>query len=258
MAKKKIVPKLRTGKLAVRKDPRTAKLSDVLDVPAVEFPDKFDVDTENPEIAANPIRMFLNNQFGCCVIAGRAHQTIRFEFVEQRKVINITDGEIETQYFRETGGADNGLVVLDSLKSWRNDGWRAGGRKYKIHFFAQVNPRDEDQVKAAIFMKVGIGLGLRLPSNYEEVFHSGDVWDGSLVGDDDNRHYVHATGYSDKGVTFITWGARRLMTWDFLATNCDEAYAIIDDLDKFDDTPLDTEAVNDHIDNVVEADSNED
>jgi hypothetical protein len=252
MAKKKIELKLRTGKLAVKKDPRTLKLADVLDVPAVSFPDSFDVDTEFPEIAANPIPMFLNNQFGCCVMSGRAHQTLRFEFVEQGKLLDITDNEIQRQYFNETGGADSGLVVLDSLKSWRNDGWRAGGRKYQIHLFAQINQHDEAEVKASIFMKVGIGLGIRLPSNYEEVFHSGREWDGSLKGRNENRHYVLATGYTPDGLTFITWAARRFMTWQYVERNCDEAYAVVDDLDNFDtdDSALDVATARDFLDDL--------
>jgi len=67
-----------------------------------------------------------------------AHQTLRFELVEQGKVIHITDAKVEKEYFKETGGPDSGLVVLDSLKLWRKPGWRAAGKRYTIKAFAQI------------------------------------------------------------------------------------------------------------------------
>jgi hypothetical protein len=59
--------------------------------------------------------MFANDQYGDCVMAGRAHQTLRFELAEQKKVIAISDEDVTREYFQETGVADSGLVVLDSL-----------------------------------------------------------------------------------------------------------------------------------------------
>ena len=38
--------------------------------------------------------MFANDTYGCCVISGRAHQSLRFEDIEQSKVIDITDKDI--------------------------------------------------------------------------------------------------------------------------------------------------------------------
>ena len=35
-----------------------------------------------------------------------------------------TDQDVLTEYFKETGGPDHGLVILDSLNEWRQLGWR--------------------------------------------------------------------------------------------------------------------------------------
>ncbi|MCI0681004.1 MAG: hypothetical protein L0Y71_02775 [Gemmataceae bacterium] len=250
MAKQQVELKLRTGRRPAKEDERNLKLADVMDT-AIAIPSEYDVDKRFPEIGASPIPMFLNNRWGCCVISGRAHQTLRFEYVEQGKLINITDNEVEKQYFHESGGQDDGLFVLDSLKSWRTEGWRAGGRKYNIDVFAQIDNEDHVQLKTAIFAKLGIGLGIRLPRNYIDVFNSGREWDGSLVGSNRLRHYVLATGYSSDGLTFLTWGARRFMTWDYVDSNCDEGYAIVDDINRFDNprSPFDADAARDFLEN---------
>ena len=249
MAKKKVELKLRTGKKTAQQDPRNLKFAAVVDTEAVTVPDEFDVDQQFPEIGAAELPMFMNNQLGCCVISGRAHQTLRFEFIEQGKLIDIRDKEVETQYFRESGGADNGLFVLQSLKSWRNDGWRAGGRKYNIHLFAELERLNHEEIKAAIFMKAGIGIGLLLPSNAVALFHAGREWsDTSLPRG--GGHYVHVTGYNPDGLTCVTWAARQFMSWEFFERYCDEAYAIIDDFDRFDESPLDVAAAQDFLDEV--------
>jgi hypothetical protein len=44
--------------------------------------------------------MFGNDVHGDCVIAGRAHQTLRFEDIEQGSVLMITDKEVLKEYSR--------------------------------------------------------------------------------------------------------------------------------------------------------------
>ena len=79
------------------------------------------------------------------MIAGRAHQTLRFEDIEQGSVLMINDKDITKEYFKETGGVDSGLVVLDSLNAWRHNGWKVGKQTYTIKGFAEVNRTDLHQ-----------------------------------------------------------------------------------------------------------------
>jgi len=100
--------------------------------------------------------MFANDIYGCCVISGRAHQTLRFEDIEQGSVLMISDKDVLKEYLKETGGVDSGLVVLDSLKEWRHDGWKVGKKTYKIQAYAQVNFKDREEVRRAVFANVGL------------------------------------------------------------------------------------------------------
>jgi len=91
---------------------------------------------------------FANDTYGDCVIAGRAHQTLRFESLEQGKRLTITDREVLEEYFKETGGEDTGLVVLDSLKLWRRRGWKAAGARYRIKAFAEIDPGKKTEIRS--------------------------------------------------------------------------------------------------------------
>ena len=46
-----------------------------------------------------------------------------------------------------------------------------------------------------------------------------------------NRSYIN--GYTEEGPICVTWGQIQHMSWDFFEKYCDEAYAIIDDKNKF-------------------------
>ena len=216
------------GKAAAKPDKRNLMFAAILKAP-VKVPLEYDFDLKHPGI---PTPMFGNDVHGDCVIAGRAHQTLRFEDIEQGSIIGISDSDVLKEYFNETGGADDGLVVLDSLKLWRTKGWKAGTRKYNIKAFAQLNRANHSEIKGAIFTDVGIGIGLSLPVSAQAQVQSGKAWDvvsgptakpGSWGG-----HYVHIPGYTKRGPVCVTWGRKQQLTWAFFDKYCDEAYAIID------------------------------
>jgi hypothetical protein len=221
------------GKAAARKDSRNLKMATLLKA-APRLPDAYDFDVAHPGI---PTPMFANDVHGDCVIAGRAHQTLRFEDIEQGSVLMIDNKDVLREYFKETGGADRGLVVLDSLKLWRSKGWKVGRKSYAIQAFAQIDYRSRDEVRRTIFADVGMALGVQLPNAAKAQIQTGQRWDvtsgpgserGSWGG-----HYVYVPGYTPAGPVCVTWGRKQQMTWAWLARYCDEAYAIFDAKDRF-------------------------
>jgi hypothetical protein len=222
---------VRFGKRKARRDDRNLMFAALLKAPPV-LPAEYDFDVVHHGI---PTPMFGNDEYGDCVIAGRAHQTLRFEKAEQDKLIKIGDNDVLREYFNQTGGVDSGLVVLDSLKEWRSKGWLAAKRRYKIKAFAQINRARRAEIKRAVFMDLGVGLGLSLPDAALTQFYAGKPWavTGGKAGkpNPDNGHYVYVPGYTKSGPVCVTWGRKQQMTWPFLAKYCDEAYAIIDAID---------------------------
>jgi hypothetical protein len=218
------------GKAPARRDKRNLKFAAILRTP-VALPDEYDFDVLHLGV---PTPMFGNDRYGDCVIAGRAHQTLRFELMEQQELISISENDVVNEYFKETGGPDEGLVVLSSLKSWRSQGWLAARRRYKIKAFAEINPTEHEEIKRAAYMDIGSGLGLSLPKTAQAQFAAGKPWDvvegpGSAPNSW-GGHYVYISGYTTKGPVCVTWGQKHQITWAFMDKYCDEAYAIIDDL----------------------------
>lgn len=222
------------GKAAAKKDERNLKFATLLRAALPTLPTSYDFDTGHAGI---PTPMFANDTHGDCVIAGRAHQTLRFEDIEQGSVLMITDKEVLREYFKETGGADSGLVVLDSLKKWRRKGWKVGKHTYHVQAFAQLDFQNPDEVRQAVFSDVGIGLGLQLPKAAQTQIQTGQPWDvttgpGSAPGSW-GGHYVYVPGYTPQGPVCVTWGRKQQMTWAWLDKYCDEAYAVFDARNRF-------------------------
>lgn len=239
------------GKLPPKIDRRTIKLSKILK--ALPPPPE----AHNIDNALNGIEddfMFNNSQYGDCVIAARAHQTLRFEKFEQGKQIVITDQEVIHEYKEQTGGPDTGLVLLYSLKDWKNDGWIVGGKRYKIYAFASVDWKDHDEVKNCIHLLGGVNFGMRVYSKDLEQFKNDEVW--SLTGDSGSLkggHGVYVYSYDTEGLVCMTWGKRQRMTWDFWDARVDEAYGIVDNVDPWiEDSELDVERLNGYLQEITE------
>ena len=227
-------PLFKLGKAGAVRERGGLAFAQLLRSAAPKLPATYDFDTTHPGI---PTPMFANDTLGDCVIAGRAHQTLRFENIEQGSVLMITDADVRKEYFKETGGPDAGLVVLDSLKAWQSRGWKVGKSSYKIRAFATVAFKNHEQVKQAIFADVGIGLGVQLPLAAQGQVQTGQPWTvttgpkakpGSWGG-----HYIFVPGYTALGPVCVTWGRKQQMTWAWLDKYCDEAYAIFDAANSF-------------------------
>lgn len=223
------------GKAPAKIDSRTILLASILGKTLPPIPSAYDFDAAHPGCDAP---MFLNDRLGDCVIAGRAHQTRRFELIEQKTVITITDDDVKREYFKESGGQDSGLVMLDSLNAWRK-GWSAAGKAYSIHAFAAVDYASKADVRACIYLLNGCYAGVLLPRAAQRQI--GKVWTvttgpsarkGSWGG-----HCIYIAAYNAVGPVCITWGARQQMTWAWLAKYCDEAFGIVDNLDAWRQKP---------------------
>lgn len=222
-------PIFKLGKRPAKADPRNFKFAALRRAAVPKVPDVYDFDLTHTGI---PTPTFLNDQLGDCVIAGRAHQTLRFEDLEQRTVIPISDPDVRREYFKETGGADTGLVVLDSLNLWRRRGWKVGKKRYYIKAFTQLDPKNHQQLKQSVFLATGAGIGVELPGAAIPQFQAGQPW--TVVtgpqGRPDPRlgHYVYICGYNKTGPVCVTWGSKQQMTWQWYDKYVDEAYCIID------------------------------
>jgi hypothetical protein len=220
---------MKLGKLPAREDKRTIKLKTIMRT-LPPYPATFDVDGRFPDL--HDTRMFGNDRYGDCVIAGRAHQTLRFELFEQNKTIPIADKDVTDEYFIESGGQDTGLDMVTSLNAWRQ-GWQTAGNQYSIYAYAQVDVSSRNEVMAACYLFNGLYIGLRLPASAQNQ----DVWDVATGPDGQpgtwGGHCVYIVAYDSEGLTCMTWGKRQRMTWAFFQNYCDQAFAVIDNRDNW-------------------------
>ena len=243
---------IKFGKKPARQDPRTIPLGAILNPTALPLlPDDYDFDDAHPDV---PNPMYKNDEHPCCVIAGRAHHTLRFELTEQGGLPTITDDEVIDEWRRQSKGAEEGLYLMDSLKLWRDQGWKAGGKKYSIKAFAKVDPADVERMKTAIYLLGGVGLGLVLPFAVTRDSSDAAPWsvpeDPSLAEKDPHGgHYLLLTGYDASGPVGVTWGRKQSMTWDFVRRYADEAFAMVDSVDTWlvPNSPINVKALIDYL-----------
>jgi hypothetical protein len=106
----------------------------------------------------------------------------------------------------------------------------------RIYAFAEISPRDIDTLKWTISSLGFAYVGIQLPSVWvvkaqggagpafdtTRRFYDPATWQNPI-----NGHCVIHTGYCPDGLTCVTWGDLKHVSWAFHKANCDEAYAII-------------------------------
>jgi len=194
--------------------PMHARLSSMLSPSLPDPPPSYDVDANLPRGNSVAAEMDGNDRLSDCVMGAQGKILRRFLAQEYGTLITVTEQEIETAYFAETGGADDGLVIEDSLQSWMTDGWIGGGQVRKIAAYARVDARNATEVKQAIWLMGGAMIGVQLPQGWMEANAQGLPWDvppsdPAIVG----GHCMWVASYDGDGVEVETWGARQRLTW---------------------------------------------
>ncbi len=193
------------------------------------------------------LQAYLNDPFDAndCVIAARAHHTVRLDYVDGLSIVNITDPEIRTEYTTEAGPFGGGIRLSDSLARWKNPGWMAAGKQRQIQDLLgpftingsgalggdATTDLSLDQVRGNIIEFTGVQVDLRLPDgisvNNGASFGKTNWTDTSKPGSENNRHTMLLIGYDPGGFIGITWGTTQYMTTQFLQKYCVNVWWVI-------------------------------
>lgn len=164
-----------------------------------------------------------NDVYGDCTIAAVAHMLQTFNAEIRVQIPIPSSAQVVDTYFQLTGGQDSGLVEVDVLNHWKNSGFWG----HKIAGYAPVPTNDLTQLHQAVAFYGGAYLGVQIPQSAEQQFNNGQPWtvvpDSPIVG----GHAVPIVGYDPSFVWVVTWGALQSVTYPWLATYLDEAYAVI-------------------------------
>jgi hypothetical protein len=213
------------GKRLPRLDVRTLKLSKYIST----LPKPPRGKAYAAKVPSWPI--YLNDKLGDCVIAAAGHMIEQWTAYSGTEV-SPTDNQILAGY-EQIGGyipgdptTDNGCVMLEALNTWRTSGI-AG---HAIQAFAALGSRYFDrQVRQSVNLFGNCYIGLALPTSAQNQL----AWvidktiPGNAVAGTWGGHCVPIVGYTDTWLTVVTWGQLLRMSWGFLNTYCDEAYAIV-------------------------------
>jgi hypothetical protein len=154
-------------------------------------------------------RMYLNDQYGDCVIAGKYHAIGVWTGNEDAAISLATDDEVLASYQTICGAGDNGCEITSVLDYWKNKGLIVAGQKHVIDAYVDVDNSNADLVKTAISIFGGLTLGIDLPNAWTVAPGTWDVTATSVVG----GHDVRAIDYNDVGVIIATWGELCTITW---------------------------------------------
>lgn len=178
--------------------------------------------------AASLSRVYLNDQEGDCVIAGKYHALGVWTGNESGSSVVATDAEVQASYHTICGPGDNGCVITDVLDYYKSKGLTASGKGYKIDGYVSIDFKNQQEVMVALEVFGALVIGINLPNDWTAA-GPGVVWDvtrSQIVG----GHDVTAIGYTQQGVQISTWGkVGTIITWAAMAagTWVEELYAVL-------------------------------
>lgn len=170
-----------------------------------------------------------------CTIAGAGH-LIQTWTSELGKEVLLPDSVIQDAYSQfsgydpKSGAGDDGAVLPGFLDYWASTG--VGG--HTINRYLALEPGNTAHIQIAVFAFGGCLVVLDLPLSAQ----SQNVWSvppqgttgtgapGSLYS-----HVVPIIGYDPLYLTIVTWGQVKRMTWGFLTSYWDQAYAVFSQKD---------------------------
>ena len=200
----------------------------------------YDVDTQIH--LTTELEWFGNDSVDDCVIAARAHHTIRLVWARSLTMAPISAPDVINFYNGELRNSPLGLDLGTSLGQWRDQGWPYGGQlinppmhkiqglsgQYAIDSGTYPSPDQSpaltsEQLQVGICANLGAQVGLVLPQGVETTalgtYGSTHPWNDTSVGFG-KQHAVFLTGYDANFFYGINWNQRQPMTWEFLEAHC--------------------------------------
>jgi hypothetical protein len=182
--------------------------------------------------------MYLNDVIGDCVPAAAGHMVEQWTTYAGLPVIP-TDADILKVYEDiggyvpddpsnpQTNASDNGATMLDMLNYWR----KTGVAGHKILAYVQVNPKNADEVRTAIYLFGNLFTGIQLPTSVQG-FERWIVPDGGMaspvgVPGSWGGHCIPIVADSPRSRTCVTWGGLLKMSPNFMLDYVDEAFAVL-------------------------------
>jgi len=173
--------------------------------------------------------MLGNDQYGDCVFAGAAHETILWG-KEGGKNVTFSTQSVLSDYSVVTGfnpndpNSDQGTDMQVAASYRRKTGVKdQNGTRHKVDAYLAIAAGNEAEIKQAVYLFSNVGIGFQFPASAMAQFNAGKNWtivSGSKI---EGGHYVPVVGYDGRYLYVVTWGKLQKMSWGFFRKYCDEA-----------------------------------
>jgi hypothetical protein len=177
--------------------------------------------------------MLANDQYGCCVWAGAAHETMMWN-KEAGQAVSFTATDVLEDYAAVTGfkpsdpNTDGGTDMVLAAEYRRKVGVRDNkGARHKIAAYLQIQPGNTAELMAAAYLFGAVGIGFQMPETTQDQFAKGQPWSVVAGSKIEGGHYVPLVGRGPLYYHVVTWGRVQRVTPSFFRTYCDEAVAYV-------------------------------
>lgn len=224
---------LKLGKLPARKNSIQFKLDRFLDKTKLPKPPAAFWSTRNKFTNWG---LFKNDEIGDCVWAGAANETMQWAFEAGSSVV-FSDENVISSYSNVTGydpnqpWTDNGTDMQQAASYRRKVGLEdIHGVVHQVEAYVALKAGDYDQLKLAMWLFGGCGVGIMFPRSAMDQFERGEPWDVVKRTRIEGGHYIPAFGVNEKGnIMVVSWGKVQEMTPAFYEKYCDEGVVYFDD-----------------------------
>ncbi len=174
-----------------------------------------------------------NDQYGDCVWAGAAHETMMLA-KEAGNTVTFNDAAVLSDYSAATGfeisdpSTDQGTDMQEAAAYRRKTGvLDVGGRRHTIAAYLALEPGNLTHLYQAAYLFGAVGIGMQLPQSGLDQFDRRQPWSIVAGSPNEGGHYVPLLGRTAAGLAVVTWGDIQFMSEAFLVTFCDEAVAYV-------------------------------
>jgi hypothetical protein len=228
-----ITPSLKLGKTPARPGAISLKLSDYIDLSKLPTPP---ITFGHDGLVTQPLGMLGNDEYGDCVWAGAAHETMLWN-AEAGIVVPFNPQNTLSDYSAVTGfdpnatpdsdgnnPTDQGTDMQQAAKYRQNTGiLDANGNRHMIGAYLAIKTGDLAEHLAACYLFSAVGIGITFPSTALQQFNSGDPWDVVAGSTIEGGHYVPGIARRNGMLVVYTWGQEQPMTDAFFQANNDES-----------------------------------
>lgn len=220
---------MQLGKTPARKDAVLFKLKDYVNLSAFPTVPK----TFGHEGLVPAWDMLGNDQYGDCVWAGAAHETMLWTR-EGGHPAGFSLTSVLSDYSAVTGfepsdpNTDQGTDMQTAASYRRKTGvLDVSGKRHKIAAYLAITPGDLQEHLVATYLFGAVGIGIQFPDSAMYQFNQGKAWSVVSGSKIEGGHYIPLVAHRSRHLVCVTWGQTQPMTLGFFRKYNDESIAYV-------------------------------